>query len=191
MNPEIQNTIIHIVETFCKPLEVKYELKFNKEGKQFRINIITKDSEVFEASNYELLYVLQYITRVGVHKKHVDDFTHFLFDLNYKRYNREKVVKELIPDIVVKEVLELGTTIIIVNLNGYERKLLHTHFFNLKGISTKSLGDDDSRKLMVMPTSEVGVSGIENAKVFDITKLVQEYNKQRELEEEVEMKDNS
>jgi predicted RNA-binding protein Jag len=183
MNPEIQDTINTIVKTFCEPLNLKYELRVTKEGTQYRVNIVTPDKELFESQNYELLYILQYIARVGVHKKYPSDFTHFLFDINSKRYTREKVVKEMIPDIIIKEVLELGKTIILINLNGYERKLLHTHYFNMKGVSTKSLGDEESRKLMIMPTSEVGVSGIENAKVYDLNKLVVEYNKRRDEEE--------
>jgi spoIIIJ-associated protein len=183
MNPEIKDTITEIVAEFCKPLEFEYTLRFDKEGTQFRINIITQNAEMFESYNFDLLYVLQYIVRVGVHRKYPKDFTHFLFDVNSKRYTREKVVKDFVPDMVVREVLELGNTIILTSLNGYERKLLHSHFFNIKGVTTKSLGEDNQRKLMVLPTSEVGVSGIENAKVYDILKLVQEYNKRRDEEE--------
>lgn len=177
MQEEIKNTLTAIIEKFCKPLNFEYETQITKEGSQYRVNLITSTPEIFEDNNYELLYVIQYISRVGVHRRHPKDFTHFLFDLNSKRYFREKVVKEFIPDMSVGEVLEKGKTVIVVNLNGYERKLIHNHFFNIKGISTKSLGDADSRKIMINPTSEIGVSGIENAKVYDINKLVDEYKR--------------
>ncbi|MGL4758954.1 MAG: hypothetical protein ACRCXZ_06455 [Patescibacteria group bacterium] len=183
MQDDIKNTLTAIINDFCTPLGLDFNVNIQKEGSQFRVNIVTSNPQVFEASNYEFLYILQYIARVGVHRKHPNDFTHFLFDVNSKRYFREKVVKELIPDLSIKEVLEGGKTVIVINLNGYERKLIHNHFFNMKGITTKSLGENDSRKIMIMPTSEIGVSGIENAKVYDIEKMVEEYKKRLDDEE--------
>jgi spoIIIJ-associated protein len=177
MNPEIKEAISSIVNSFCQSLNLTYQIEVSKEGTQHRVNIITESPEVFEDSNYEYLYILQYFVRVGVHRQFPKDFTHFLIDVNGKRFAREKVVKEFVPDIVVKEVLELGNTILLIGLNGYERKLLHNHFYNMKGVTTKSVGEDEGRKLMIMPTSEVGVSGIENAKIFDIAKLVIQRNK--------------
>jgi predicted RNA-binding protein Jag len=175
MQEDIKTTLTAIIEDFCKPLNIEYKTQINKEGSQYRINVISSSGELFEANNYEFLYILQYIARVGVHRKHPKDYTHFLFDVNSKRYFREKVVKEVIPDLSISEVLEKGNTVILINLNGYERKLIHNHFFNMKGITTKSLGEDDTRKIMIMPTSEIGVTGIENARVYDIEKMVAEY----------------
>jgi predicted RNA-binding protein Jag len=174
MNQDIQNSISSIIDQFCKSLNIEYSIEINKEGSQYRVNVTTPDNLLFEENNYEFLYILQYFVRVGVHRQYPQDFTHFLIDINNKRFAREKVVKDFIPDIVVKQVLELGNTIILIGLNGYERKLLHNHFYNLKGVSTKSLGDPDSRKFMITPNSEVGVSGIENAKIYDIAKLVKD-----------------
>jgi predicted RNA-binding protein Jag len=183
MQEDIKTTLTAIIEDFCKPLNIEYKTQINKEGSQYRINVISSEGLLFEANNYEFLYILQYIARVGVHRKHPKDYTHFLFDVNSKRYFREKVVKEVIPDLSISEVLEKGNTVILINLNGYERKLIHNHFFNMKGISTKSLGEDDTRKIMIMPTSEVGVTGIENARVYDIEKMVAEYKAKLDRDE--------
>lgn len=173
MNTNIKDTILELTTEFCKYLNVICTIDISKEGNQYRINIVSGNSDIFTDNSFELLYILQYLARVSIHKKFPDDFTHFMYDINDIRLGREKIIKDKIPDMVVREVLENGRTMILINLNGYERKILHNHFVNINGVSTKSIGDEKTRKLMISPTSDVMVSGIENAILYDIEKIVE------------------
>jgi predicted RNA-binding protein Jag len=64
--------------------------------------------------------------------------------------------------------LKQGLTVILVGLSGYERKLVHGILAEIKGLETSSVGPQDNRKLLVMPNSQIGNYGIENAKVVDL-----------------------
>jgi predicted RNA-binding protein Jag len=175
MNNELKNYLINIINIYCKGLMISPVITFDNEKKQYRINLEIDNHKILTSYENELLYCMQYFIRVAIHKKFPADRTHFLLDVNGNRINREKVVLQVIPDLVIKQVVEKGIPVIINNLNGYERKLLHDRFDSLKGITTRSLGDDKQRKFIIESVSEVGVSGLDSATIYDIDKLTNEY----------------
>jgi predicted RNA-binding protein Jag len=75
-----------------------------------------------------------------------------------------------LPDIVRSTVIEQGKTVVLIGLSGYERMIVHQLFSDIKGLSTNSVGADNARKLLIMPTSEFGSTGMDEAIVWDIAK---------------------
>jgi predicted RNA-binding protein Jag len=175
MNDEIKSLIIQLTTTFCAPLGFIPNVIVSKEKNQYRINIKTTSPQILRARNNELLLSLQYLTRVVVHKQFPEDRTHFLFDVNSARQTREKIISQILPDLVIQDVVENGIPLVLKNLNGYERKLVHDRFAGMKVVTTRSLGGLDDRKLIIESTSDLGVQNLDNAKILNLDKLLLEY----------------
>jgi len=168
MTPEIKSTIIEVLETVLNPFGAKYDFDFKKEGDQWRVNI---NSEV--SIDQELIFIkaLQHLTRVYVHNKFPEDRTHFIVDLNYIKKQREKKIKISISNLAKEKVLKDGKTVIIVGLSGYERMIIHKILSEARGLNTSSIGDSKDRKLILMPTSEFGATGMDEAIIINIDKF--------------------
>ena len=168
---EIQKTIEEILKNIVSGLKVTATLNIKKEADQYRIIIQTDEPETLTEKNGELVNQIQHILRVAIHQKFPSDKTHFLLDINDYRKNREYNIKIKIPDIARVKVLQQGKIVIFIGLSSYERMLIHQILSDSKGLNTSSVGPDEARKLLIMPTSEFGSSSIDDALIIDVNKL--------------------
>ena len=176
MNDELKVYIEMVIRDVFKGLDLTPTVTIKQEGAQYRLIVGVENGEIFKKYNYDFLYCMQYYLRVVTHKKFPQDKTHFLLDINNMRSNRETAITSVIPDMVVKEVVEGGVPLILIGLSSYERKLLHTKYVGIKGVNTRSVGEIPNRRFVIEPTSEVGVAGLESGKVVEIQRLVDKMN---------------
>ncbi len=173
MPEEIKKSIEKFLEAIIKPITSKYKIEFLKEADQWRVNIIAteNDQEALLGYQEEVIQAIQHLVRVMVHKENLKDRTHFLIDVNNYRKKRESKIKFQIPEIAKDKVLVEGKTVIITGLSGYERMIIHKILKEAKGLDTSSVGHSIDRKLLIMPTSEFGASGMEEAVIINVNKL--------------------
>jgi predicted RNA-binding protein Jag len=168
MDTQVQTTLLNLLTSITKALDPDSSCSVGKEGDQYRIDIQTKHPELFQKYNGEIIQAIQHFLRVAVHKSFPEDKTHFLIDINGARTNRETKLKQTVPMMVKEKVLGSGKIVVLVGLNGYERLLVHQIFADIKGLKTNSVGPSNNRKLIIMPTSEVGSSGMDDSIFWDI-----------------------
>ena len=173
MSPEIKEAIIYTLHLLIDGIDPNFELDIEKEGDQWRININTTKADNLIDKDGELIRSIQHLIRVLVHKKHPTDRSHFLIDVNDYRRNREKLILNKIPMLAKKEILMQGNTIILVGLSGYERLQIHNILAEIDGLSTNSVGPKENRKLLLMPTTETGSTGIDKAKIYNLDQIEQ------------------
>jgi predicted RNA-binding protein Jag len=77
------------------------------------------------------------------------------------------MILQKIPHLAEYDVLEHGKTVIIVGLTSYERLQVHKLLQDTKGLNTTSVGGRGDRKLIIVPTSDIGSGGMESAKVVN------------------------
>jgi predicted RNA-binding protein Jag len=173
MTNQYREFILKYLNSVLQQVLEKYTIDIEKEAEQWRINISSeKTLDIFENYEGEFLRSLQHIVRVLVHKEYPTDRTHFVLDFNGKRKARSHAISVSIPEIAQNEVLTNGNTVILVGLSGYERLQVHRTLSEIKGLNTSSVGPQDNRKLLIMPTSEIGSSGMDKAKIVDIEQLL-------------------
>lgn len=170
MEKSIQRTLNLLLDKVCGALDSKSEVEIIKEADQYRINIKTKNESIFKDERGGLLKSIEHYLRIVVHKQFPDDRTHFIIDVNSARFNREHKLKQQIPELTKKIVLEEGKVLVLIGLNGYERLIVHQLLANSRGLETNSIGPDNNRKLLIMPTSETGSTGMDDSVVWDIEK---------------------
>ncbi len=169
MEQEYEKTLVETLTMLVKPLVNELEITVNREGEQFRVNVNTDRNELLVGHRGENIKAIQHITRVIVHIKFPQDRTHFMIDVGEFKKTRESLINSAIPEITRSEVIEQGNTIVLVGLNGYERKLVHNLVNEVNGLDTNSIGEGSERKLMIRPTEDSsGISSMDNAKFIDI-----------------------
>jgi predicted RNA-binding protein Jag len=147
------------------------QISYEKEADQYRIKITTSGHYPEDLDIKEISYALQHILRITVHKKFPDDRTHFLIDIDDFRNQREEKIRKLIPSLAENKVIIQGKTVVLMGLSGYERMIVHHLLSDIKGLETTSVGNGRSRKLLIMPDSETGASGMDQAIMVDINTI--------------------
>jgi spoIIIJ-associated protein len=168
MSPKVQESILEFVDLLIKPIDPNLTVNIQKESNQYRVCINSELEEKIIGEECQLLKSLQHLIRVLIHCKNPDDKTHFILDVNNYKKDREKKIKVFIPEIAKNKVLEDGKTIIITKLSSYERMLIYKILSEVKGISTSSVGEPENRKMLIMPNSEFGSSGMDQAIIINI-----------------------
>jgi spoIIIJ-associated protein len=171
MDQAVQESVQQILQMLVKPICGDFKSEYIREGEQWRINLTGENVELLQGQKGELLNSIQHLIRVMAHLEHPKDRTHFILDINMARSSREKFINEQIPLMAKEEVLDLGMTIIIKNLSSYERRLIHQMLEEVTGLETMSVGEGNSRKLLIRPTSDTGSLGMDNSKIVDINSV--------------------
>lgn len=169
----VEEKIRLFLNMILSSIDLEYTLEFLHEGEQWRVvvNLQNQDNAILVGEQGETLSALQHIIRTLVHKHLPEDKTHFIIDIAGYRKQREDILFEKIPDAVQNSVLAQGSTLVVVGLSSYERLLVHKILTDITGIQSMSVGGSTNRKLVVMPTTEVGSKGLEKAVIMDFSKL--------------------
>lgn len=171
MELQYKQQLLNTLQTLVEPLAGEAEYSVSKEADQWRVNIVSENDEELVGERGQTIRAVQHVARVIMHQKFPQDRTHFLIDAGEFRKKRERLLKSKIAMLAQHEIIEHGNTVILLGLNGYERKLVHGILAGISGLETTSIGSPDNRKLIIRPTSEVGSKGIDHAKMFELKNL--------------------
>ena len=172
MIDQVKEYLLTFLDMLVLPIDPDYQVEMDRNGDQYHINLITtKEVDLIgQGEKYdsgEVLNSIQHIIRVLVHKRLPEDRTNFIIDVNSNKKKRESMILQKIPYLAKYDVLEHGKTVIIVGLTSYERLQVHKLLQGTKGLNTTSVGSRGDRKLIIIPTSDVGSGGMESAKVVN------------------------
>jgi spoIIIJ-associated protein len=170
MDDTYKSSLVDILTNLIKPLllESPFAIDVCKEADQWRVNVTGEKSLELVGEDAETLRALQHLLRVKLHHQFPKDRTHFILDIGKYRHGREILLKDRVRLIAEMEVLKNGSTLILINLSSYERRIIHNILLDIAGLETTSVGQGSSRKLLIRPTSEIGSKGMDNAKVINI-----------------------
>ncbi len=96
----------------------------------------------------ETLDALQYLASL-VCNRAKGDFYKITLDCCGYREKREETLKELAQKIA-KQVMKSGRSSVLEPMNPYERRIIHAVISEIEGVSSKSVGEDPNRKVVVM-----------------------------------------
>ncbi len=169
INVDIENQIIYWIEYLGSKISEVKQIKIRKDNDQFRFVVEFQDSSSFSDNSFALLKAFQHIIRNLIHSSYPKDRTHFCIDINSEqRKKREIFLKEKVLNLVQNQLIVKGKTLIITNLTSYERFIVHKLFHDTKNIETNSVGTDEKRKMMIFPTNDTTLAGLESAVMLDV-----------------------
>jgi predicted RNA-binding protein Jag len=168
MTSTIQDQITKLIHTTVGNIAALISVEFKKEGDQTRVCILTQNNSIFLQDQCEVLEAIQHFVRKIVHIKNPTDRSHFFLDIGYYNKNREYMLSIHTPELAREVVLNKGKTVIMTHLSGFERLYVHNLLADVNGLQTTSVGIDNNRKLLILPTSETGSSSLDESTIFDL-----------------------
>ena len=138
-------------------MEIQAELKVQAGSNSAIIEIITPNSGAIIGKRGETLDSLQYLTFMTANRSDKDYYRIILNTANY-RERRRKTLEELAVKIA-KNVLRSHRSTTLEPMNPYERRIIHSAIANIEGVSSKSIGEDPHRKVVISSDEKPPKSG--------------------------------
>lgn len=99
----------------------------------------------------ETLDSIQYLASILVNKDS-EDYCRLFLDSNGYREKRRKTLEQL-AEKIARSVLRSGRSTTLEPMNPYERRIIHSKISEIEGVTSKSVGEDPYRKVVVSSTT--------------------------------------
>lgn len=110
------------------------------------LDIETDDPSELIGHRGEVLEALQHVLRVILHRN--DQEAGFVVDVDGYRLQQHKRLQETAKE-KAKEVAQTGAPATLPPMSSYERRLVHMELKDMDGITTESVGEGQSRRLVI------------------------------------------
>ena len=153
-NEIIKETVKELLEKIGFAPIVEITETKNKDKENVVCNIeVAEDSHLLIGQYGINLQALQHIARLLVRKK-TDDKNRFILDVNSYRQQKNDSVAELARK-AADEAIQEGRAVIMRPMSAYERRLVHLELSNNSDVSTESIGEGESRKVVIKPAKQI------------------------------------
>lgn len=150
-NETLKNAKVNVdnfLEKFIPQLKIenlKYEVKENNPF--IEVNIDAEDVNHLIGHRGDTLNELQNIL-TGIAGNGIEKRVRVILDISNYKQKREKNLEEL-AEKISKTVIRNKKNITLEPMNAYERKIIHTKLQNHPKVTTKSIGEEPYRKIVV------------------------------------------
>lgn len=127
--------------------DVEYEISENQNG--LEVNIKGESASFLIGYRGETLYAVQNILS-SVASKGLDTRMRVILDIAGYKQKREKTLEEL-AEKVARTVAKTGKPVTLEPMKAYERKIIHSKLQNSNKVTTKSIGEEPKRRLVISP----------------------------------------
>ena len=153
LNQEEQDIAVKNVEEFLKEFlnklekdeKIEYSIKADKSG--VYVNINDKNLGYLIGYRGETLYALQNVLSAIAGKK-IENKVRVFLDIESYRAKREKTLEEL-AEKISKTVIKTKKSITLEPMQAYERKIIHSKLQNNELVTTKSIGEEPRRRVVI------------------------------------------
>ena len=153
LSQEEQDIAVKNVEEFLKEFlnklekdeKLEYSIKADKSG--VYVNINDKNLGYLIGYRGETLYALQNVLSAIAGKK-IENKVRVFLDIESYRAKREKTLEEL-AEKISKTVIKTKKSITLEPMQAYERKIIHSKLQNNELVTTKSIGEEPRRRVVI------------------------------------------
>ena len=153
LSQEEQDIAVKNVEEFLKEFlnklekdeTIEYSIKSDKSG--VYVNINDKNLGYLIGYRGETLYALQNVLSAIAGKK-IENKVRVFLDIESYRAKREKTLEEL-AEKISKTVIKTKKSITLEPMQAYERKIIHSKLQNNELVTTKSIGEEPRRRVVI------------------------------------------
>lgn len=153
LSQEEQDISVKNVEEFLKEFlnklekdeKIEYSIKADKSG--VYVNINDKNLGYLIGYRGETLYALQNVLSAIAGKK-IENKVRVFLDIESYRAKREKTLEEL-AEKISKTVIKTKKSITLEPMQAYERKIIHSKLQNNELVTTKSIGEEPRRRVVI------------------------------------------
>ena len=153
LSQEEQDIAVKNVEEFLKEFlnklekdeKIEYSIKADKSG--VYVNINDKNLGYLIGYRGETLYALQNVLSAIAGKK-IENKVRVFLDIESYRAKRKKTLEEL-AEKISKTVIKTKKSITLEPMQAYERKIIHSKLQNNELVTTKSIGEEPRRRVVI------------------------------------------
>ena len=124
---------------------IKYEITKNETGIELSIN--GESAGFLIGYRGETLYSMQNIL-VAVASKGLQNRVRVILDIEDYKGKREKTLEDL-AERMARRVIKTGKSVTLEPMKAYERKIIHSKLQNSDKVTTKSIGEEPRRRLVI------------------------------------------
>lgn len=142
-----ENNIKVFLDEFLQKIgeDVKYELTKNENGIEIAIN--GESAGFLIGYRGETLYSLQNVL-VAVASKGLQNRVRVILDIENYKGKREKTLEDL-AERMAKKVIKTRKSVTLEPMKAYERKIIHSKLQNSDKVTTRSIGEEPRRRLVI------------------------------------------
>ena len=121
-----------------------------------RIIITGEDASTLIGHHGDTLDALQYLANLASARKNINgerDKTRVTIDIEGYRAKREETLRALARRMAAKA-LRNKRSVMLEPMTPYERRIIHSEIQGIEGVSTKSFGSDNNRKIVIFLTDK-------------------------------------
>ena len=146
VNPKVKLAKDYITSILrAMDIEVEFTVYQNESGAV--INIESNNNGTIIGRRGETLDAIQYLCSIIANKGDKDYYRITIDCLGYR--NKRKDTLEQLAAKVAKSVLRTGRSQPLEPMNPYERRVIHSAISNIEGVSSRSVGEEPYRKIII------------------------------------------
>lgn len=149
---KIEKAKEYLTEVLSK-MGVEAELVVTAGAESAMIDIVAENNGAVIGKRGETLDALQYLTFMIANRGDREYYRVILNSANY-RERRRKTLEELAAKIA-RNVLRSGRQTALEPMNPYERRIIHSAIAEIEGVSSKSVGEEPYRKVVISSNKPV------------------------------------
>lgn len=124
-----------------------YRLNVTTSGKTVKISVNGKNMGALIGKRGDTMYAIQYLASLAVNKED-GQFARIEFDVENYRAKRTAALEKLAVRMAEK-VVKNKKNMTLECMQAYERRVIHATLQDFKGVSTRSVGEDPFRKVII------------------------------------------
>ncbi len=150
INPKVKLAMDYIT-SILRAMDVDVEFKVYQNETGAVINLESDNNGTIIGRRGETLDSIQYLCSIIANKGDKDYYRITIDCLGYR--NKRKDTLEQLAAKVAKSVLRTGRSQPLEPMNPYERRVIHSAISNIDGVSSRSVGEEPYRKIIISSTN--------------------------------------
>ncbi len=145
---EIESQAKDFVDNLIKLMGINdYKMNVTSAGKTIKISVNGKNMGTLIGKRGDTMYAIQYLTSLAVNKED-GQFARIEFDVENYRAKRTAALEKLAVRMAEK-VVKNKKNMTLECMQAYERRVIHATLQDYKGVSTRSVGEEPFRKVII------------------------------------------
>ena len=139
------------IKAILKNMGIDDEISIKEEEDGAVIEILGDTTGAVIGRRGETLDAIQYLASMAANRIDKEYYRISVDCCGYRE--KRKVILEELAAKIAKTVLRTGRTSTLEPMNPYERRIIHSAIADIEGVTSRSVGDEPYRKVMIAPTN--------------------------------------
>lgn len=145
------NTAGEYIKGILKNMDINSDVSITENEDGILIDILGDTTGAVIGRRGETLDAIQYLVSMAANRGD-KEYVRITVDCCGYREKRKVILEEL-AEKIAKTVIRTGRTSTLEPMNPYERRIIHSAVANIEGVTSRSIGDEPYRKVIITSTN--------------------------------------